>query len=289
MSTETLSKSTRTDLWQVDPRNLIVEEGFNVRKDYGDIMGLALNIVQHGVEEPLIGFKVRGADKYVITDGHRREKALKLALKLHAEKDPRFADLSKIEAVPVRTASSDPLERLYTMAITGEMKKNLTDLERAEMYSRLVAMLMEKKSLKRGDAIKEVMNNVNVSQATMYNILKLNTLPDEVKTAIMNKEISGGTVVTIVREIKDPTEQIKAVNDAIAHAKALAEKEGGKTKATTKNVSGLKAKSAMQRLKEVQEKLAGKEVSNVRTKLLAELIGLLEEKKSTNKIVELFL
>jgi ParB family transcriptional regulator, chromosome partitioning protein len=281
-------ETKRTDLLMVDPRNLEIEAGFNVRKDYGDIRGLALNIVQHGVQEPLIGFKHRGTDRFIVTDGHRREKALKMAIELNAKGDPQFADLSKIKYVPVRTASADPIERLYTMAITGEMKKNLTDMERAEMYSRLIDMLIEKKALKRGDAIKEVMANVNVSQATMYNVLALKKLPAEIQEKISDGSISGATVVAITREIKDETEQVKAVNKAIEHAQITSAATGTKKKATAQNVSGMKSKTTMQRLKEVQEQLENNGVKNVRTKLLAELVDALENKRSTKKILELF-
>ena len=287
MNTETLN-TKRTDLMLVDPRNCTVEDGFNVRKDYGDIKGLAKSVVEMGVVEPIVGYKVRNEDRYVMTDGHRRLTAVLLAFELHAKGEAGFEDISKIERIPMRTASADPKERLYIMAVTGEKKKSLTDLEKADMYARLLEYgQAEGKS--RGEAIADIKHRLGVSQATVYNILKLNELPEEIKDAIANNEISGSTVVTIVREIKDEAEQIKAVNDAIAHAKAQAEKEGGKSKATASNVKGLKAKSAIQKLKEVAEKLENKEVSNSRTKLLNELLVALEDKRSVNKIVDLFL
>lgn len=287
MEQETLN-TKRTDLMLVDPRNLQVEEGFNVRKDMGDIKGLAKSVVELGVVEPVIGFKVRNEDSYVMTDGHRRLTAVLLAFQLHAQGAAGFEDISKIERIPMRSASADPKERLYIMAVTGEKKKSLTDLEKAEMYARLIEYgKAEGKS--RGETIADIKQRLGVSQATVYNILKLNELPEEIKDAIANNEISGSTVVTIVREIKDEAEQIKAVNDAIVHAKAQAEKEGGKTKATASNVKGLKAKSAIQKLKEVAEKLENKEVSNSRTKLLNELLVALEDKRSVNKILDLFI
>lgn len=275
----------RTDLMLVDPRNLEVEAGFNVRKDYGDIRGLALSIVSLGVQEPLIGFKVRGEDKFVVTDGHRRERAIKFALEKHAAGDPHFADISKITNVPVRIASADPIERLFTMAVTGEKKKNLTELERADMYSRLIDSIMDTKGVKRGDAIDEVIVKVGISKPTLYNILSLNKLPEEIKEAIANNEISGSTVVTIVREVKDEDEQKRLVKEAIASAKAT----GSKKKATASNVKGLTSKSPMQRLKELSAKLQEKEVTNTRATALIELVEMLEDKKSINKMLELFL
>jgi len=282
---EQATATKRTDLMLVDPRNLEVEAGFNVRKDYGDIRGLALSIIALGVQEPLIGFKVRGEDKFVVTDGHRRHAAIKFALEKHAAGDVHFADISKIANVPVRLASSDPIERLFTMAVTGEKKKNLTELERADMYSRLIDSIMETKQVKRGDAIDEVILKVGISKPTLYNIISLNKLPEEIKEAISKNKISGSTVVTIVREVKDVEEQKRLVFEAIDAAEAT----GSKKKATAANVKGLKTKSPMQRLEEVVARLQEKEVTNVRAKALMELVDMLKDKKSTNKIIELFL
>ena len=78
---KTALQTQRTDLMLVDPANIIVEEGFNHRSEnnYGNIEELALNIVANGVLDPPIGFKVRGEDKYIMTEGHRRLRAIKLA------------------------------------------------------------------------------------------------------------------------------------------------------------------------------------------------------------------
>lgn len=292
MDNATISKeiieTKRDDLKKVDPRNIIVEDGFNVRKDLGDIVGLAHSVMTDGVIVPVEGYKVRGEDKYILTDGHRRLAAVLLALKFNAEGKAGFEDVSKIQLIRLIPSSSNIKDRLYIMAITGEKKKDLTEIEKAEMYSRLVEYgIAEGK--KRGEVIKEICTRLCVSPASVYNTLKLNALPQEIKTAIVNKEISGGTVTTIIREIKDEAEQIKAVEAAITQAKSVA-KEGGKSKATARDVKGLKAKSPMQRLREVAEKIEenGLTNSNSRTKLLVELLVALEEKKSVNKILELF-
>lgn len=282
-------ETKRTDLMLVDPRNLIIEVDFNVRKDMGDIHGLALSIVRLGVEEPLIGHKVRGEDTFIVTDGHRRESAIKLALELHAKGYPQFADISKIKFVPVRNGSSNPLDRLYTMAVTGEKKKNLNDMERATMYQRLIDMIVEQKSVKRGLAIKEIAESVGVSLASLYNVLKLNELDKDIQDFVASGQLSGATAVTIVKDIADPEEQKKAVLDAVYNAEEKSKATGSKVKATAANVKGLKAKTAIQKLKEVAEKLEAKDVKNIRTKLLAELIEALDENKTINVIVGLFL
>ena len=49
----TLQKTTATDSYFVDPRNIAIIDGFNVRTDYGDIDSLAESIRESGVKVPL--------------------------------------------------------------------------------------------------------------------------------------------------------------------------------------------------------------------------------------------
>lgn len=287
---EVVLDTKRTDLMLVDPNNITVEPGFNVRKDMGDIEGLALSLVIDGLLVPIEGYKVRGEDRYVLTDGHRRLAAVKVAIQNHKDKKAGFEDISKIQLLRLIPTSSNIVDRLYIMAITGEKKKDLTDLEKSDMYNRLLEHGIAQ-GKKKGDVIKEILARLQISLATFYNILKINTLPEEIKEAIANNSISGGTVVTIVREIKDEAEQIKAVKDAISNAKAASEATGGKTKtkATASNVKGLKTQTVLQKLRELSEKLEKEEVTNIRTKLLSNLIEGLENKDSIKDLVKLFL
>ena len=289
MSTETL-KTERTDLQQVDHRNIVVEEGFNHRgsNNFGDIEALAKNIVANGVIEALIGYKVRGKDEFVLTEGHRRLKAIKLAFKLHEEGKSGFEDLSKILRIPLRSTSSDKKERLLIMATTGFGKVPLTDLEKANLYNDLITMDIEQ-GLKRGEAIKSLIGRLGISQASVYNILKLNDLDDDIKAFISSGQISGSTVVTLTREIKDVDAQKEAILAAIYDAEDKTKATGSKTKATVSNVKGLKTKTAIQRLKEVADKLDEDKINNVRARVLFELIEGLEKKVSLNKLIEMFL
>lgn len=287
METKTL-KTSETDLKNVDHRNITIEEGFNKRgaDNYGDIEGLARNIVANGVLEALIGFKVRNEDRFVLTEGHRRLMAIELAFKYHKEGKVGFEDISKILRIPLRTASADKKERLLIMAVTGMGKVPLTEMEKAELYNDLIELDVQG-GVKRGEAIKALITRLGISQATVYNILKLNELPEEIKESIIRKEISGSTVVAIVREVKDVDEQKRLVKEAITSTKTTAD-AGGK-KATAKNVKGLKAKSPLQKLKELSAKLEEKSINNSRARVLFELIDNLEAKASINKMLEIFI
>lgn len=283
-------ETKRTDLHHIDSRNIVVEEKFNKRGEdnYGNIHELSLNIVANGIMEDLLGFKKRGEEVYVMTEGHRRLRAVKYAFAMHAKGEAGFENVDKILRIPMRMASEKLVDRLYIMATTGFGKVPLKEFEKAELYEQLISLAMAD-GKKRGQAIKELITRLGVSTATVYNTLKLNELDPDIKAFVASGQLSGATAITIVKEITDPEKQKEAVLEAIYNAEDKAKATGSKAKATAANVKGLKAKSLIQKLKEVSEKLEEKDVKNIRTKLLTDLIEALDEKKSVNVLVNLFL
>jgi ParB family chromosome partitioning protein len=74
--TETL-KTTKRDLYNIDPKNIVVVEGFNSRIDF-DLQELKDSIRENGVKNPIsvIPFKdENGNEKYRLVDGERRYRA----------------------------------------------------------------------------------------------------------------------------------------------------------------------------------------------------------------------
>lgn len=283
-------KTTKTDVMNVDYRLIKVEDGFNQREEnnYGDIEGLALNITQNGIIEALLGFRKNG--EFILTEGHRRLRAVKLAHEHHAAGKAGFEDISKIKQVPFRPSGHTMLERLMIMGITGQGKQPLTDLEKARLFERVILELENEKGLKRGDAIKQLQQSFGIkSVANVYNLLSLNKLPEEIKTLIHNGDISSNAVLAITREIKSPEEQIKAVEEAVFEAQLEAEKEGkAPKKATAAHVKTIKPKSIKDRLAAVKEALEKSGANNVRAKAFLELMEGLEGKASTKKLAAIF-
>lgn len=68
-----LAPDKKTDYFWVDSRKLIEEEGYNEREEWGDIPGLAAEILAVGVQQALIVNK-RG-DMFAVRSGHRRRRA----------------------------------------------------------------------------------------------------------------------------------------------------------------------------------------------------------------------
>ena len=73
-----INKTTKTDIYKIDPRSIVVEQGFNSRSDFGDITELAAQIKEQGVLNPItvVPFKdADGNEKYRLVDGERRYRA----------------------------------------------------------------------------------------------------------------------------------------------------------------------------------------------------------------------
>lgn len=62
----------RTDIFLIDPRNIVVVENFNVRRDF-DLEELKEQIKSKGVLNPVtvIPFKEDGVERYKLVDGER--------------------------------------------------------------------------------------------------------------------------------------------------------------------------------------------------------------------------
>lgn len=284
-----LLKTTNTDVFMVDHRRLKVEEGFNFRQksNFGDMEGLALSVTQFGVIEAIIGFRKNG--EFIVTEGHRRHEAVEMAHRYHLQGKPGFEDVSKIERIPFKSASNSMLDRLLIMGITGKGKHPLTELETARLYESMIAEYAAQ-GVKRGEAIKEIIKNLGISQAGFYNIISLNKLPDAVREHIASGAITGSTVVNITREIKNPELQLKMVEETIKSVKEFAEKTGKiAKKATSKDVKGLQPKSIKEKLKAIKETLEEAGVNNVRAKAFLELMEGLDNDATTKKLAELFL
>ena len=262
-------KTKRVDMFMVDPQNIIIEDGFNVRTDYGDIEGLMRSIVENGLLEPITVSKVRNEDKYILTDGHRRMKAIMLGIERG----------EKIPYVKAITSSSNPEDRLFAMVITGVDKKPLNNLEEGEAYKRLIAFEY---------SVKDIAHRIGKSNQHVYNMLKLADLPKAVKNHIVKGSISGGLVLTILKDAKTPEDIIAAVDNAILNAEIEHEDNGSTSgKPVKAKASHAGVKSPMKKLEEAL--IIAIEKGYVNGVLLDQLLVELRNPKSDPKnIAKLF-
>ena len=110
------NKTTKTDLYKVDPRNIVVEKGFNSRVDF-KLDDLIESIREHGVKQPIsvIPFKdENGEEKYRLVDGERRYRA---TMKLLEE----GVEIARIPAIFLPKSLS-PEELLFEQLVRNEGK-----------------------------------------------------------------------------------------------------------------------------------------------------------------------
>ena len=255
----------KSDFFKVAIAAIIVEDGFNVRKDMGDIDALAQSIAAIGQQVPVIAAKVRGEDKFKLTAGHRRLAAIQLANKKYG---------ANITHVNVMGASGDEKSRVLTMLLDGEGAKKLTAAEMAAGFARLKDMGMKPK---------EIGASVGISQAQVYNILAVNKAPEAIQKMVEAGEISVALVNEIQRETKDADEQIKLAQEAVLNAGAAAP-EGKKKKATSSDAKTSKVSADVAKL-EAAIQLA--DPTSAKAATLKAIVNKLKAKASAEDIAKL--
>ena len=77
------NKTTKSDIYRIDPRNIFIKENFNSRVDFGDLEELASQIKEQGVLNPITVIPFtddEGKEKYRLVDGERRYRATMLLI-----------------------------------------------------------------------------------------------------------------------------------------------------------------------------------------------------------------
>lgn len=202
----------------VSPGIIIADEKLNPRTNYGDIEELMNSILENGIRNPLKGFKK--GDKIILKDGHRRMRAVNLALsKGH-----------KIERVPVilELSTLNDEERTLEFLIYNDGKP-LTMLEQSEVIKRL---------LNFGWKITDVVKKTGKARGYIDNLILLTKTSLKVQHFIKEGKISAHAVIQIMQAVKG---DIDKTNTEVENAIKLAT-ESGKEKATPKHVTTEKVK-----------------------------------------------
>jgi len=209
----------RKDVFFLTLDQIGIEEGFNVRQDYGDLKELSESIEANGVRVPIRGYKKDGT--YWITDGHRRYKAVQLLNKKGLEvRIPFLAD--------GRESSQE--QRVIDMIICNDGKK-LNPVEVADAVNRLINF---------GYSENEVHVKTGFSKVYISNLKLLNAAPKKIKNLITDNIIKSTLAMKILREEKDFDKAMEVIENAITSAGV---ESGGETKKITqKNVSKSKGK-----------------------------------------------
>jgi ParB/RepB/Spo0J family partition protein len=211
-SNQEFYKEQRKDLLMVDPRLIVTNENDNIREDYGNIEELSESIIENGVKVALRGY--RDGENFIVTDGFRRSRAIKLALEKGIE----------IARVPflLEPKGYTKEQRILDMFIMNDGKR-LTPLEEGKLFLKL--------ENDYGFTRKEIAKKTGRTEGHISQMIQLQDAPQEAKEAIKDGKISASTVRKVVANTKNQEEAKQAVSKAIEKAQSE-----GKKKATESDV-----------------------------------------------------
>ena len=159
------------------------------RKKFGNMDSLVNSIKEKGVLQPIL---VReNADYFQIIAGERRYRAAKEA---------------KLKTVPVIQINANEEETMEIALIENIQRENLNPIEEAEGYR----LLIDRFGLTQEEASKKV----GKDRATISNALRLLSLPEEIRTAIVKQKLTAGHAKVLL-SVKDERKQKKLFKKVI--------------------------------------------------------------------------
>ena len=254
-----IEKSSRSDMITIDVRTIDVNWDDNVRRNYNEIDALAESIKLHGLKDPLKVSKVKGEERYILVDGHRRYKAISSLLE-------QGVPISRVKAMVV---TNNPETRLAEMIITGVQKQTLHPVEQAEAFLRLKNYGWDVKKIasmlgESGDG--------KVRLNLVYRYLKLAEAPEVIKQRCLNGEISHDTVIKIIEtndgDYGKTVEVVESAIEANTITNEMGVKEVVKVKTRDvfkkeKEVSKEKKVTFLQRLESISDEMFASDNTDV--------------------------
>lgn len=222
MENVSAAKTTRGNLYQVSPLNIVVVEGFNSRQDFGDITELAEQIKEQGVLNPITvqSFKdENGDEKYHLVDGERRYRAV---MKLLED----GIDIQRVPAIIVPKNLSQ--EELLIQQVLRNEGKKFNEYEMAIFCQKLMQVC--------GYTQGEVANKIGKKPAQVSQWLSLLNIDNkELRDQIKNNKVSGATVRDILRANGNDEEKTL---EEIKKAQEVEKESGSNKKITLSKVQG---------------------------------------------------
>lgn len=213
----------------LQPRGLITPES---------LVDLIDSIREHGILEPIVVAETPAG--YQIIAGERRWRAAKII------------GLSQVPTIVKKTTHRGMLE----MAIVENVQRvDLNPLERAQGFKRM----MDEFSL--GTA--EIAQRIGKSQAYVSNSLRLLTLPDALKDALLSGIVTEGHIRALAG-IEDPNEMVDALRQVL--------RENGSVRRAEEITREYKSKAGTKPTSSTQ-KVHSDELSTFETRLSARLGG----------------
>lgn len=193
------------DVVKIELSKIVIRDNFNVREDYGDIESLASSILENKQAVPgRVDLLSDGT--FVLTDGHRRFKALQLLT-------DKGHDAKYFMAI-INGSKTTEEQRILQMFTTQD-NKPLQPHEVAELINRLINLghtqaTVAKKIGKTAGYISQMLNFAHESQA--------------IKEEVKKGNLTVSAALKLQKDIPVQSDRIEAVKQAVIN-----KKEGSKT------------------------------------------------------------
>lgn len=217
-----MNKTTKTDIYKIDPRSIVVAEGFNSRIDFGDIAELAEQIKEQGVLNPItvIPFKTEdGTEKYRLVDGERRFRAVTKLLN----------DGVDIPRVPALFASKQLSEEdLLVQQIIRNQGKPFNEYEYGVAFKKFVDM-----GMKNADIAKKL----GVARWKVDCFLAHLNRDERVQELLKTDKITGVDVRHIYQAAKDESKAVEEILKLAGIAEKKAKENNTEAKISLKDLA----------------------------------------------------
>lgn len=229
MSNTAIKEKRGADVFKIDVTKIDFLDGYNERKDYGNMDELTESIKENGVIIPIMvkrNPEIEG--RYFAIRGHRRVTACKRLLESEAVQE------IFIQAFTVPRGWNE-IDLLVDQEISNSGKP-LNMIERAEIVGKL---------LKYGLSEKEIATKLIKSSSFISNCLLLLEAPHSIKTIIIEGKISSQLVIDIFKKEKSFDEAVNVIqklNESLLLNISTDGESVPKKKITNKNVLELENK-----------------------------------------------
>lgn len=218
-----MNKTKKKDILSIDPRAIVVSDGFNSRNDFGEIDVLAKQIAENGVLNPIsvvVEKNENGEERYRLVDGERRYRATMLNIE-------NGINIDYVPAIVVPKATEEK-DLVIQQMIRNEGK----------VFNEYEIAIAVKKMLEYGMSKDEIAEKVLGGKRTKVDYCLAHLKRDErVQKALADGKITGVLVRQIYNDMgkdnKDKaTEKILSLIDNAEKAST----DGNNVKVTNKNL-----------------------------------------------------
>ena len=214
MAESKLNGVTKTTYFQVDPRSIEVQEGFNARPIDHEHVNSIKQAYSAGATLPPLYVRV-DAGKIILIDGHHRLAALMLLI-------DEGQEILRVDCNQFRGSDADRV----ALMLTSASGKALTPLETGLQYKKLVGF---------GWSAKEISEKVGKSTTHIDDMLLLANSNTDVRNLVTVKAVAATIAVQTVKQHGDNAGAV--LNEQLQSAKAQ-----GKTKVTAKTIKAASPK-----------------------------------------------